>query len=143
MKPLRFSAFLATLALVTACSRESCCDTCECTSTDTQTSKSANTPSTSTASPDISSATSDNTKQPSRKFPLKGVVTELLPDQSALMVKHEAIPGVMKAMTMMFTVDPAVITTVKKGDAITALMSRTADGDWHLNDVKVVSPATP
>jgi Cu/Ag efflux protein CusF len=81
-------------------------------------------------------------KETSRKHPLKGVVTDLLPAQDALMVKHEAIPGVMKAMTMMFVVDPTVLKTVKKGDAITALMYRTADGDWRLDDVKVI-PSVP
>ena len=87
-------------------------------------------------------ATEHDQKESPRKHPLKGVITDVLPAQDALMVKHEAIPGVMKAMTMMFVVDPAVLKTVKKGDAITALMSRTADGDWRLDDVKVI-PSAP
>lgn len=78
-----------------------------------------------------------------KKHPLKGVVTDVLPAQSALMVKHETIPGVMKAMTMMFTVDPAVLKRVNKGDTITALMSH-ADGEWRLEEVQVVrtTPST-
>lgn len=100
---------------------------------------------TSLTTPSANSSTSPEPGQkPSatpRKFPLKGVVTDRLPDRSALMVKHEAIPGVMKAMTMLFTVDASVLSTVKKGDAITALMSRRGD-DWHLDEVKVIPPAS-
>lgn len=87
-------------------------------------------------------ASDSSAKETPKKHPLKGIVTDLLPAQDALMVKHEAIPGVMRAMTMMFVVDPAVLKAVKKGDAITALMYRTADGDWRLDDVKVV-PSAP
>jgi Cu/Ag efflux protein CusF len=89
-----------------------------------------------------STASEAGQKESPRKHPLKGVVTDVLPAQDALMVKHEAIPGVMRAMTMMFVVDADVVKTVKKGDAITALMSRTADGDWRLDDVKVI-PSAP
>lgn len=74
---------------------------------------------------------------PVRSHPLRGVVTKVQPETSTLMVKHEAIPGVMRAMTMMFKVDPAVITRIKPGDAITAKMSRVND-EWRLDDVRVV-----
>src|SRR5687768_15685344 len=73
-----------------------------------------------------------------KRHPLKGVITNVLADQSALMVKHEEIPGVMRAMTMMFKVDAATLKAVKKGDAITGLMTR-EDGEWKLYDVKVVA----
>lgn len=56
------------------------------------------------------------------------------------MVKHEEIPGVMRAMTMMFRVDEATLKSVQKGQSITAMMSRQAD-EWWLHDVKVVAPA--
>ncbi|MBI5767974.1 MAG: copper-binding protein [Verrucomicrobia bacterium] len=71
-----------------------------------------------------------------QRHPLRGVVTSVLADKSALMVKHEEIPGVMRAMTMMFKVDAATLKTVKQGDAITGLMSRGPDG-WLLEAVKV------
>ncbi len=73
-----------------------------------------------------------------KKHPLKGIVTALLPTESALMVKHQEIPGVMKAMTMMLTVEPEVLSRVKKGDAIAALLYRDAEGTWRLTDVKVL-----
>lgn len=70
-----------------------------------------------------------------KRHPLRGVITSVLADKSALMVKHEEIPGVMHAMTMMFKVDEAALKTFKVGDAITGLMSRQPTG-WTLEDVK-------
>lgn len=72
--------------------------------------------------------------------PVKGVVMGLLPEKTALLVKHEEVPGVMRAMTMMFKVDPAVLEQVKKGDAISAHMVRRPDG-WWLTAVKVTPVA--
>lgn len=66
---------------------------------------------------------------------LKGVVVDVLADKSALLVKHEEIPGVMKAMTMLLTVDAAALKAVKKGDAITGSLVKKTDG-WWLEDVK-------
>jgi Cu/Ag efflux protein CusF len=78
-------------------------------------------------------------KSDAKRHPLRGVVTAVHVDRSALMVKHEEIPGVMRAMTMLFKVDAAVLKTVQKGQTITAQMSRQGD-DWWLHDVKVVAP---
>lgn len=72
--------------------------------------------------------------------PLKGLVVEVLADKSALVVKHEEVPGVMHAMTMMFRVEAETLARVKKGDAITAQMGRDAEKKWILRDVKVVAP---
>jgi Cu/Ag efflux protein CusF len=70
--------------------------------------------------------------------PLKGVVKGLMPEKTALLVKHEEVPGVMRAMTMMFKVEPAVLEKVKAGDAIQALMSKRDDG-WWLHEVTVLA----
>ncbi|MEI6466880.1 MAG: copper-binding protein, partial [Verrucomicrobiota bacterium] len=72
-----------------------------------------------------------------KRHPLRGVVTAVLPERSAVMVKHEDIPGVMRAMTMAFKVDTATLQTLKPGDAITGLMSRQGS-NWVLEDVKPV-----
>ena len=74
--------------------------------------------------------------------PLKGVVQSVMADRQALLVKHEEIPGVMRAMTMMLQVAPAVLTQVKAGDAITAQLHRGEDGVWSLTDVKVIPADT-
>ena len=76
-----------------------------------------------------------NEKAPAR-HPLRGVVVEVLADKSALLVKHEAIPGVMKAMTMLLKVDTAALTAVQKGSRITGLLVKHADG-WWLEAVKL------
>lgn len=75
----------------------------------------------------------------SERHPLRGVVNGIMEDRSALLVKHEEIPGVMRAMTMLFQVDAATLKAVKQGDAITGLMSRRGNR-WVLEDVKVVAP---
>ncbi len=81
-------------------------------------------------------------EKPAPKFhPLTGIVTDVLPDRSALMVRHDEIPGVMRAMTMMFRVEADVLAKVKKGDAIKALMGRDENRKWILREVEVVAPA--
>lgn len=70
-----------------------------------------------------------------KRHALRGVITSVLTEKSAFMVKHEEIPGVMRAMTMMFKVDATALKTFKTGDAITGLMSRQAAG-WVLEEVK-------
>jgi Cu/Ag efflux protein CusF len=72
---------------------------------------------------------------------VKGVIMGVMADKTALLVKHEEVPGVMRAMTMMFKVEPAVLERVKRGDAVKALMSRRADG-WWLHEVEVIEPAS-
>lgn len=69
--------------------------------------------------------------------PLKGVIVDILPARSALLVKHEEIPGYMKAMTMLLKVDVATLQSAAKGQAITATLVKRADGFW-LEDVKVI-----
>jgi Cu/Ag efflux protein CusF len=80
-------------------------------------------------------------KSAASMHPLKGVIVDVFTDKSALLVKHEEIPGVMRAMTMLFLVDAETVGRVKKGDAITAQMGRNENKKWILRDVKVVTPA--
>ena len=75
----------------------------------------------------VAAATSETA--PAR-HPLRGVVVEVLADKSALLVKHEAIPGVMRAMTMLLKVDPAALNAVKNDSRITGLLVKRADGWW-------------
>lgn len=66
--------------------------------------------------------------------PMRGVVVDVLADQSALLVKHEPIPGVMPAMTMLFQVDASTLQAAQKGRTITGRISE-KDGAWLLTDV--------
>ncbi len=73
--------------------------------------------------------------------PLTGVVVDVMTGRQALLVKHDEIPGVMRAMTMMFRVEPEVLAAVKKGDAIKGMMGRDEQNRWILREVEVVAPA--
>lgn len=72
-----------------------------------------------------------------KRHPLKGIVTGVLAEKSSLIVKHEEIPGVMRAMTMAFKVDEATLKAAKEGQRITGMMSRQGSA-WVLENVKVV-----
>jgi Cu/Ag efflux protein CusF len=78
------------------------------------------------------------TKDAPKRHSLKGVVVDVLADKSALLVKHEEIPGVMKAMTMLLKVDADALksSAATKGAAITGLLVRKADG-WWLEEVSL------
>ena len=76
-----------------------------------------------------------------KRHPLRGVITAVYAERASLMVKHEEIPGVMRAMTMLFRVDETTLRSAQKGQAITAMMSRQGD-EWWLHDVKPASPAS-
>jgi len=73
-----------------------------------------------------------------KRHDLRGVVTNVYAERSALLVRHEEIPGFMKPMTMLFKVDAATLQAARKGQTITARMSRQGS-DWVLEDVKVVA----
>jgi Cu/Ag efflux protein CusF len=73
-----------------------------------------------------------------KRHDLRGVVTNIYADRSALLVRHEEIPGFMRPMTMLFKVDAATLQAARKGQTITARMSRQGS-DWVLEDVKVVA----
>ena len=73
-----------------------------------------------------------------KRHDLRGVVTNIYADRSALLVRHEEIPGFMKPMTMLFKVDAPTLQAARKGQTITARMSRQGN-DWVLEDVKVVA----
>jgi Cu/Ag efflux protein CusF len=88
-------------------------------------------------------ATSEPTPAPEAKpaetarHPLKGVVVEVRAAKHALLVKHEAIPGYMMAMTMLFRVDDRSLAAVKAGDAITGTLIERGDDYW-LEDIQPV-----
>ena len=82
-----------------------------------------------------SAAAAEKTAEAPKRHALRGVITGVVAEKSAIMVKHEEIPGVMRAMTMMFKVDDATLKAFKVGDAITGQMSRQGS-NWVLEAVK-------
>jgi Cu/Ag efflux protein CusF len=83
------------------------------------------------------SATDGAAPKPVR-HPLKGVIIDVRADRGALVVKHEEVPGVMRAMTMLLKVDEATLKSAQKNQAITGLLVRKSDG-WWLEEVKPAS----
>lgn len=70
--------------------------------------------------------------------PLKGVIVDILADQSALLVKHEDLPGFMPAMTMLFKVNAASLKAAQKNQTITGTLVQRGKEFW-LEDVKPVA----
>jgi len=96
-----------------------CCNTADA----TPASPAAANPSAPTAAPEI------------KRYALRGVVVAVDADKSALRVKHEEIPGFMRAMTMQFKVDAPTLAAAKVGATLSAQMSRQGK-DWVLEAVK-------
>jgi protein SCO1/2 len=66
------------------------------------------------------------------RHPLRGVVVDVLPARQALLVRHEAIPGFMAAMTMLFRVDAATLATAQEGRTLTGEIFQ-IEGEWWLD----------
>ena len=82
-------------------------------------------------------AAADSTKMTdaAKRYPLRGVIIDVQAEKSALLVKHEEIPGFMRAMTMLFKVDAVTLKAAQKNQAITGTLVR-RDGAFWLEDVK-------
>jgi Cu/Ag efflux protein CusF len=78
-------------------------------------------------------------------FKLKGVVVSVDRPNMQIVVKHEAIPGFMSAMTMGYPVeDDVALKQLAPGDQISARVVVGAKGMWLDNIViQKRSPATP
>jgi mono/diheme cytochrome c family protein len=81
-----------------------------------------------------------NSTDAAKTNPLRGVIVEVQTAPSALLVKHEDIPGLMPAMTMLFKVDAATLKAAAKDQAITATLFQQG-GDFWLRDVKPAAAA--
>jgi protein SCO1/2 len=81
-------------------------------------------------------------------YALRGVVRSVAPQSGRVLIRHEAIPGLMGAMTMPFQpADRSILETLQPGDAVEAtLRVEKQDGavkDYQLLDLKVTKPADP
>ena len=78
----------------------------------------------------------------SADYPVKGVVTRVIADRGIVVVKHEEITGVMRAMTMAFQVEAETIAQLSAGQALLGRIERQGR-NWHLFSVKLLgSPKT-
>jgi protein SCO1 len=73
-----------------------------------------------------------------REFAVKGVVKKVEPENSRVIIAHEAIPGFMDAMTMPFRVKaPEILAAVQAGDSVSFRLSVTTEQSWIDNVVKI------
>jgi Cu/Ag efflux protein CusF len=72
-----------------------------------------------------------------RGYPVKGRVLGTDPDRGQVLVKHEEIPGVMRAMTMAFKVDPVVLPTLQRNQELLGRIERRGR-EWWLFNVKLL-----
>jgi protein SCO1/2 len=76
-----------------------------------------------------------------RVFSVEGVVKEIKPDGLSAVIRHEAIPGYMDAMTMPFKVKgPAELKGVGAGDVVRFQFHVTGSESW-MDQVKVIRSA--
>jgi protein SCO1/2 len=89
-------------------------------------------------------------KQPASQnykvYHLRGKVVSTSAAQGEVTLNHDAIPGLMEAMTMPYKLkDPSVLSELHPGDVITAdvLVSADPDADYLLDRIVVVAQAKP
>jgi protein SCO1 len=81
---------------------------------------------------------------PKQVFTVKGVIKELEPDGKTAVIRHEAIPGYMQAMTMPFEVrDTNLLRGLQAGDTISFELAVTPTEGWIEAVTKLSSAAAP
>jgi Cu/Ag efflux protein CusF len=81
-------------------------------------------------------------RKPSQEgHPVRGKIVRLLPERESVLMAHEEVPGVMKAMTMAFRVEPQLLQHLKPEQEVVGRMARRDDGRWWLFDVRIVKRA--
>jgi protein SCO1/2 len=83
-----------------------------------------------------------------QQYPVRGVVVSVDTAGGEIVLNHEAIPGLMEAMTMSYKVeDPAAFSELHPGDRITATLECEQDSagpiNMRLKDIVVVAQARP
>ena len=65
-----------------------------------------------------------------RGYPIKGRIIEVRPERAVLLVRHEEIPGVMRAMTMEFHASPDILAEARPGRELLARIERRGSPWW-------------
>jgi protein SCO1 len=87
-------------------------------------------------------------KSPSQPYPVRGIVVGTDPANGEVILKHDAIPGLMPAMTMPYHLeDPSALSELHPGDLITATLLADHDAagpiNLRLKDIVVIAQARP
>lgn len=63
-----------------------------------------------------------------RAWTLRGIVRSVIPSQGAIFLTHEAVPGLMPGMTMVFEVeDPKILDGLRPGDPVQFTLQQTGE----------------
>lgn len=81
----------------------------------------------------------DPTTTSVQSYPIRGRVVTPMPERGTLLVKHSEVPGVMRAMTMEFKVEPNVLAVAREGRELFGRIERRADGKWWLTEVRLIA----
>jgi hypothetical protein len=65
-----------------------------------------------------------------RGFPMKGRIVSVVPEHGSLIVQHDEIPGVMRAMTMELQADPDVLAAAAPNRELLARIERRGKSWW-------------
>jgi protein SCO1/2 len=81
-------------------------------------------------------------------YPLRGVVRSVDAESGKVLIRHEAIPGLMGAMTMPFQpANRAILDRLKPGDRVAGTLrvqrQQGAVQDYRLLDLKITQPVEP
>ncbi len=73
-------------------------------------------------------------------YPLTGEIVSVDAQRNVLVVEHQAIAGLMPAMTMEFAVAPGDAAIAKPGQRIRARVIKVEKGDWRLEQIWPADP---
>ena len=76
-------------------------------------------------------------KNAERGYPVKGRILGTDPERAQVLLKHEAIPGVMRAMTMPCSVDPKVLPGLKRDQVILGRIEKRGK-EWWLFNIRIL-----
>jgi protein SCO1/2 len=87
-------------------------------------------------------------KTPSQQYPVRGIVVSTDPSNAEVLLKHDAIPGLMPAMTMAYRLEnPSTLSELHPGDLITATLLADHDAagpiNLRLTNIVVIAQARP
>jgi len=75
-----------------------------------------------------------------KRHPLTGEIIKADPERLTLLVKHDAIPGFMAAMTMEFSATAGDVANAREGQRIRAEVVEREDGEFALEKIWPVDP---
>lgn len=87
-------------------------------------------------------------KKATQEYPIRGFIVSVDPTGQSVVLNHEAVPGLMEAMTMSYKLeDPSVASELHPGDKITATLAADHDAvgpvNLRLRNIVIIAQARP